>query len=290
MIHHALAHTHACKHVSARSSSCSPSPHHAGALALRHSCTSHAHLHPRMQVQALAGLEGSPHVIRYYNAWIEPAWEKLGAALAKSGGLEELLAQARNFQGSSVPAPLVSVGLGGGFPGTTMHHHAAHAAGPAGAAPTGGYTAQAQARPQAGRRTSASPPPKAKHSSLSRGRHAAAGLGQPQQAAAVKPGTCAIQELGSSPSGPESGSHLARGAGPHAQGGAQSSRRGADGKDGPRRGVSPRQKGGSKQPQQASLQQPIVTLPSSPSEGYSVQQPIVVMPSSSPEASTTQGE
>ncbi|GFR45617.1 hypothetical protein Agub_g7024 [Astrephomene gubernaculifera] len=33
------------------------------------------------EVQALAGLDGSPHVVRYYSAWIEPAWEKLGQQL-----------------------------------------------------------------------------------------------------------------------------------------------------------------------------------------------------------------
>ncbi|KXZ51567.1 hypothetical protein GPECTOR_12g530 [Gonium pectorale] len=38
------------------------------------------------EVQALAGLDGSPHVVRYFTAWIEPAWEKLGQALAQRGG------------------------------------------------------------------------------------------------------------------------------------------------------------------------------------------------------------
>ncbi|GIL45943.1 hypothetical protein Vafri_3048 [Volvox africanus] len=37
------------------------------------------------EVQTLASLDGSPHVVRYYNAWIEPAWEKLGHELQGSG-------------------------------------------------------------------------------------------------------------------------------------------------------------------------------------------------------------
>ncbi|GLC42726.1 hypothetical protein PLESTM_001369400 [Pleodorina starrii] len=39
------------------------------------------------EVQALASLDGSAHVVRYYNAWIEPAWEKLGHQLQRNGGL-----------------------------------------------------------------------------------------------------------------------------------------------------------------------------------------------------------
>ncbi len=40
------------------------------------------------QVQALAALEGSPHVVRYYSAWIEPQWERLGQQLMRGDALQ----------------------------------------------------------------------------------------------------------------------------------------------------------------------------------------------------------
>ena len=41
-------------------------------------------LPPPPQVRALADLDGSPYVVRYYAAWLEPHWEKLGQALRKA--------------------------------------------------------------------------------------------------------------------------------------------------------------------------------------------------------------
>jgi hypothetical protein len=57
-------------------------------------------------VRALAALDGSPFVVRYYNVWIEPNWEKLAAVgqLQGSQARRQQQAQGRAPPGVAVPA------------------------------------------------------------------------------------------------------------------------------------------------------------------------------------------
>ncbi len=60
------------------------------------------HCSPPSQVRALASLEFSPHVVRYYSCWIEPDWERLSKVLQKNQPSNLPKEQHRKQQGQVV--------------------------------------------------------------------------------------------------------------------------------------------------------------------------------------------